>query len=187
MRNLVTGAAFGLVALTAASCAFAPRDACTRDWFAYQADEIERDFVRRNRAPVRRMRDLQQELRSGFDDGVDVFAMLALASAQKDVKLLINDFRANVVPEAKSIAATCELDQGFDLIVDSFLARQGVDRQLVEMLELLGTFEPTPGITQALEPEAGTAPLRDPMPSAMDGALRDAPSPRDGVKARPGY
>ena len=157
MRTILLAAA---AAAALSSCA--SYDSCTRDWFAYQAEDIQRDFVRRNRAPVRRMRDLQSQFKTGFDDGIDPFAVLALASAKKDVRLLVDDFRGQVVPRARNIAATCELDQGYDMIIDGFLAEAGVDARLVEVLGLLGTFEGTPGITQALQPKGGAAPSREP-------------------------
>lgn len=181
MRYLILGAA----ALALSSCALAPRDACTRDWFAFQADDIQRDFVRRNRAPVRRMRDLQSQFQTGFDDGIDPFAVLALASAKKDVSLLVDDFRGSVVPRARNIAATCELDQGYDMIINGFLANAGVDARLVEVLGLLGQFEGTPGITQALTP-VGTAPIGGPVSGPTPLSPSQSGS-QGGVQGRPGF
>ena len=150
MRTIILGAAALAALFSLPSCVTA--DPCTANWFERQADLIQRDFVRRNRGEVRRMRALQSQLQDGMDGGVDVFAMLALASAKKDVTALVADFREVVVPEARQIAATCELDQGYDVIVTAFLAENGVDARLVETLGLLGAFEGTPGITQALSP-----------------------------------
>ena len=142
-------------ALSLSSCA--TYEPCTRDWFAWQADELQRDFARRNRGEVRRLRAIRTQMQDGAD-GVDVFAVLALASAKKDVERLIVDFRERVIPEARSVARTCELDQGFDLIVDAFLAEQGIDADLVRTLGAFGLFEMTPEIGAALEPRtaAGT-------------------------------
>ena len=153
MRTILLGAAAltGLASLS--SCA--TYEPCTRDWFAFQADEIQRDFVRRNRGPVRRMRDLQGELRSGFDGGIDVFAVLALASAKKDVTALVTDFRQSVIPQARAAAERCELDEGYDLIVTSFLAEAGVDARLVEALEMFGQLQDTPDLGLALQPVGG--------------------------------
>ena len=159
--------ALGAAALVLSSCAtFEP---CTRDWFAFRADQIKRDFERRNRGEVRRLRTLQSQLEDGMDGGVDVFAVLALASAKKDVRALVGDFREYVVPEARAAAATCELDGGFDIITTAFLTEMGVDARVVEALNLVGAFEGTPGITQAIQPGRTVPPGRSSVPGVVGG------------------
>lgn len=166
MRSLLLGAAAlaGLLGLQAC----ATYEPCTRNWFEFRANEIQRDFVRRNRGEVRRLRTLQSQLQDGMGDGVDVFAVLALASAKKDVRVLVDDFREFVVPQARAAAATCELDTGYDVIVTSFLAETGVDARVLDALQLLGTFEGTPGIAQAIQPGGTPVPLpRGPVPGVV--------------------
>ncbi|WP_031552446.1 hypothetical protein [Parvularcula oceani] len=128
-------AALGLLLLSA--CATAPRDACTRDWFEYRSEQLQRDFARRNRGPVRRLNTLRNDL----DERPDVYTALALASARSDLRHVASDFRERVLPEARAVAARCELDQGFDILVDAFLLEQGIDADLVRALGLIELFE----------------------------------------------
>ena len=168
MRILPFALLPALGALGLAACA-TPYDSCTRDWFAYQAQDIQRDFERRNRVPLRRL----TRLRTDMNENMDVFTVLAIASAKRDLEQLVGDFRSRVVPEARSIAAQCELDQGFDLIVDAFLAEQGIDTELVRALGLMGLFD-DPVLRTTLEPTPG--PVSAPA----------APAPDSGVRARSG-
>lgn len=175
MRHLLLAAA----AVTLASCTTEPRDSCTRDWFQFKADDLQRDFVRRNRGPVRRLNTLKSDLQSN----PDVFTMLALASAKRDLTEVVDDFRTQIVPEARAIATRCQIDEAFDIVVDGFLAQQGIDAGLVRTLGLLGDFDATPGIASALEgaTDAGLTPMGaperlQPMPE---------PSPKPGVVGRP--
>jgi hypothetical protein len=172
MKRTILGAA---ALLTLASCATAPQDSCTRDWFEFRSDEIQRDFVRRNRGPVRRLNTLKTDLEAH----PDVFTMLALASAKRDLTEVVNDFRDRVVPEARAIATQCEIDEAFDIVVNAFLAEQGIDADLVRTLGLLGAFEGTPGIASALtgETDRGLVPT--------DGPLPLQPMPRPSVKPAP--
>ena len=164
MRSILLAATSVAAMLTLPSCV--TYDDCTRDWFEAQSQDIQRDFQRRNRVPLRRI----QTLRTDMDEGLDVFTVLALASAKRDIERLVADFRAQVIPEARSIASRCELDQGFDLIVDAFLAEQGVDTELVRALGLMGLFD-DPVLRTTLEP--------------VDEARAPTPA-TDGVRARSG-
>lgn len=170
MRSLLLGAG-ALAALTGlSSCA--TYEPCTRDWFEFRADQIQRDFVRRNRGEVRRLRTLQSQLEDGMGGGIDVFAVLALASAKKDVRLLVDDFREFVVPQARAAAATCELDSGYDVIVTSFLAETGVDARVVEALQMFGALSAEPVIMQAIQPGGEPVPLpRGSVPGVSDGVV----------------
>ena len=154
MRILPLAILPALGALALSACV-TPYETCTRGWFEAQSQDIQRDFQRRNRVPLRRI----QTLRTDMNEGMDVFTVLALASAKRDLEQLVADFRARVVPEARSIAAQCELDQGFDLIVDAFLVEQGVDAELVRALGLMGLFD-DPVLRTTLEPTASDAGVR---------------------------
>ncbi|MBB4659778.1 hypothetical protein [Parvularcula dongshanensis] len=130
------------------ACALTP-EPCTRDYFAYQADRMQDHFVRRNRSEVRRLRTLRDDLRA--DSGPDVFTALALVAAKRDLEAVAADFRSNVIPEARRIADFCEIDGGFDLMMNAFLAEQGIDADLVRTLGLLDLFE-SDGLRTSIEP-----------------------------------
>ena len=182
MRTILLGAAAltGLASLTAC----ATYEPCTRNWFEARADQMQRDFERRNRGEVRRLRTLQSQLEDGMGDGVDVFAVLALASAKKDVGALVADFREYVVPEARAAAATCELDQGYDIITTAFLTQMGVDTRVMAAMDLLGAYEGTPGIMQAIQPGPTVPPGRSSVPGVTGP---EEAEPSGGlVRGRPG-
>lgn len=143
MKSLI--ALIAGTALLAGCAAFGP-EPCTRDWFAWTADRMQDDFERRNRGPVRRLRTLRQDI----DQRPDVFTALALASAGSDVQLVIADFRDRVVPEARGIARQCGIDDGAGIILDAFLAEQGIDTQLLRTLGLYETIVRDPGLAAAL-------------------------------------
>lgn len=161
--------ALGALALSAC---VTPYETCTRDWFEAQSRDIQRDFQRRNRVPLRRLTTLRDDVRA-MEGGIDVFTVLAVASAKRDLEQLVGDFRARVVPEARGIAARCELDQGFDLIVDAFLTQQGVDAELVRTLGLMELFD-DPVLRTTLEPTgaASAPPSPDTPPRAEPGGVR---------------
>lgn len=130
-----------------AGCASVP-EPCTRDFFAYQADVMQRDFARRNRGEVRRLQTLREDLQSK----PDVFTALALVSAKNDLETVVKDVRAQVIPEARGIAARCGIDDAFDTIMDGFLVEQGIDPDLVRTLGLIDLFE-DPALEATLTPE----------------------------------
>lgn len=117
-------------------CATTP-EPCTRDYFAYQSEVMQRDFVRRNRGEVRRLRTLQDDLKTE----PDLFTALALVSAKRDLERVVEDLRSQVIPEARGIAAQCGIDNAFNVVMDGFLVKQGIDPQLVQALGLLELFE----------------------------------------------
>ena len=145
MRCLA-GAAVALALLAVPSCV--TPEPCTRAYFAYQADALQNQFVRRNRGEVRRLRTLQSDLDSG---GLDLFTALAIASAKQDVERLVADVRTSVIPDARAIASRCGIDEAFDIVMNGFLAEQGIDPQLVRTLGLLDLFE-DPALATTLEP-----------------------------------
>lgn len=115
-----------------ASCAITP-EPCTRDYFAFQADELQNRFERRNRGEVRRL----QTLRNDLQTRPDVFTALAVVSAKRDLETVVSDMRSFVIPEARNIADRCGIADAFDVMMDGFLADQGIDPQLVRTLGLL--------------------------------------------------
>ena len=117
-------------------CALTP-EPCTRDYFAYQADELRDDFNRRNRGEVRRL----QILRSDLETRPDVFTALAVVSAKRDLETVVADLRMRVIPEARDIAEQCGIEDAFDVMMDGFLFEQGIDPQLVRSLGLLELLE----------------------------------------------
>ena len=133
MRKLLFAA--GSIAFLA-GCALTP-EPCTRDYFAYKADVLQNDFERRNRREVRRLRTLRNDL----ETRPDVFTALAVVAAKRDLDAVISDLRARVIPEARSIAQGCGIDNAFDLMMDGFLVDQGIDPQLVRSLGVLELLE----------------------------------------------
>ncbi|MBT8473491.1 MAG: hypothetical protein HKN14_04715 [Marinicaulis sp.] len=117
-------------------CSITP-EPCTRDYFAYQADKLQIDFSRRNRGEVRRL----QTLRNDLETRPDVFTALAIIAAKRDLETVIADLRMRVMPEARSIAEQCGIDDAFDVMMDGFLFEQGIDPQLVRTLGLLELLE----------------------------------------------
>ncbi|MEM9839941.1 MAG: hypothetical protein AAF830_12425 [Pseudomonadota bacterium] len=144
MRHILLSAA-ALSALSA--CAITP-EPCTRDYFVYQADVFQRDFARRNRGEVRRLRILRDDLR---EQRADVFTALAIVSAKQDLEVVVADVRDRVIPNARAIATRCGIDEAFDIMMDGFLAEQGVDPELVRALNLFELFE-DPALQSTLEP-----------------------------------
>jgi hypothetical protein len=134
-------------ALLTACAAFGP-EPCTRNWFEWTADRMQDDFQRRNRGPVRRLQTLRQDI----DRQPDVFTALAIASVGKDVKLVVADFRERVVPEARAVARQCGIDEGASIILDAFLAEQGLDTQLLRTLGLYDAIVTDPAIATAIAP-----------------------------------
>jgi hypothetical protein len=132
--------------LVASACALRP-EPCTRDYFVFQSDELQRDFVRRNRGEVRRLRTLRTDLQTR----PDVFTALAVVSAKRDLEAVVTDLRSRVIPDARNIANQCGIDEAFDLMMDGFLLEQGIDPQLVRTLNLLDLFE-DPALQMTLEP-----------------------------------
>ncbi|GGY44731.1 hypothetical protein [Parvularcula lutaonensis] len=128
------------------ACATTP-EPCTRAYFVYKSDELQRDFVRRNRGEVRRLRTLRTDLRTQ----PDLFTALAVVSAKRDLEQIVSDLRTRVIPDARSIASFCGIDEAFDIIMDGFLVEQGIDPQLVRTLGLLDLFE-DPSLMSTLEP-----------------------------------
>lgn len=118
------------------SCALTP-EPCTRDYFAYQADELQNDFERRNRGEVRRL----QTLRNDLETRPDVFTALAVVAAKTDLETVVSDIRMRVIPEARSIAERCGIEDAFDVMMDGFLFELGIDSQLVRTLGLLELLE----------------------------------------------
>lgn len=133
MRNLVIAAG---ATLLVSACVTQP-EPCTRNYFAYQADVLQRDFERRNRGEVRRLRTLRSDLQTQ----ADFFTALAIVSAKRDLEAVVTDVRTQVIPEARGIAERCGIDEAFDLMMDGFLVEQGIDPQLVRTLGLLDLFE----------------------------------------------
>ena len=127
-------------------CALTP-EPCTRDFFSYQADFLKRDFEKRNRGEMRRLRILRNDLQTQ----PDLFTALALVSAKRDLETIVDDVRIRVVPKARSIAQRCGIDSAFDTIMDGFLLEQGVDPTLVRTLGLLEYLE-DPVLRSTLEP-----------------------------------
>ena len=117
-------------------CVITP-EPCTRDYFAYQADELQNDFKRRNRGEVRRL----QTLRSDLETRPDVFTALAIVSAKRDLETVVSDLRMRIIPEARGIAEQCGIEDAFDVMMDGFLLEQGIDPQLVRTLGLLELLE----------------------------------------------
>ncbi len=146
MRQLLVVA--GLLSILS-GCATTP-EPCTRDYFAYQADVLQRDFERRHRGEVRRLRTLRNDLQTK----PDLFTALALVSAKRDLETVVDDLRIRVIPEARDIAVRCGIDDAFDVMMDGFLLEQGIDPQLVRTLGLLDLFE-DPAIKTTLGPAAG--------------------------------
>jgi hypothetical protein len=140
-----------LAAMLLASCALFEPEPCTRDYFVFQSERLQRDFARRNRGEVRRLQTLRQDI----NGNLDVFTALAVVSAKRDLQNLVADLRQRVVPDARSIADQCGIDGAFDLMVDGFLLKQGIDPQLVRTLQLTGLFE-DPVLESTLEPGTNT-------------------------------
>jgi hypothetical protein len=147
MRYFLLAAAMSVLL---ASCALTP-EPCTRDYFVYQADQLQRDFARRNRGEVRRLRTLRTDLRTK----PDVFTALAAVSAKRDLQQLVTDLRGQVIPDARNIADRCGIDGAFDIMVDGFLVKQGIDPQLVRTLGLFDLFQ-DPVLTTTLEAPTAT-------------------------------
>jgi hypothetical protein len=133
-----------LVALT--GCVLTP-EPCTRDYFVYQSEVLQREFARRNRGEVRRL----QTLRSDLQARPDVFTALAVVSAKRDLETVVADLRSRVIPDARNIANQCGIEDAFDVMMDGFLVEQGIDPQLVRTLELFDLFE-DPAMASTLEP-----------------------------------
>ncbi|NNU16196.1 hypothetical protein HK107_07670 [Parvularcula sp. ZS-1/3] len=143
MRQLLLAAA---AATLIAACATTP-EPCTRAYFVYKSDELQREFAQRNRGEVRRLRTLREDLNSQ----PDLFTALAVLSAKRDVERLVLDLRNRVIPDARFIANECGIDGAFDIMVDGFLVKQGIDPQLVRTLGLMELFE-EPAIGSTLQP-----------------------------------
>lgn len=143
MRNLLL-AAGAIAALSA--CATTP-EPCTRAYFVYKSDELQRDFAGRNRGEVRRLQILRDDLQTG----PDVFTALAVLSAKRDVERLVADLRTRVIPDARSIADRCGIEGAFDVMMDGFLYEQGIDPQLVRTLGLFDVLQDQ-DIISTLEP-----------------------------------
>lgn len=108
---------------------------------------MQRDFERRNRAEVRRLRTLRRDL----ETRPDIFTGLALVSAKRDLETVVEDVRARVIPEARSIAVECGIDDAFGMMMDGFLLEQGIDPQFVRTLGLYELFD-DPTLKTTLEP-----------------------------------
>lgn len=143
MRNLLIAAG---AAAALSACALTP-EPCTRDYFVYQADVLKRDFARRNRGEVRRLRTLRNDLQTQ----ADLFTALAAVSAKRDLETVVADVRTRVIPDARGIARSCGIDEAFDIMMDGFLLEQGIDPQLVRTLGLLDLFE-DPALESTLQP-----------------------------------
>ena len=141
-RLFFAAAALALIA----GCTTTP-EPCTRDYFVYQADQLKREFARRNSGEVRRLRTLRDDLQSQ----PDVFTALAVLSAKSDLETVVEDVRTRIMPKARAIADRCGIDEGFDVMMDGFLYKQGIDPQLVRTLGLPDLFE-APDLETTLQP-----------------------------------
>jgi hypothetical protein len=129
-----TLAALTLAAITA--CATVP-DPCTPEWVEYKTEKVLTSFARSNYGEVHRLKNFADTLENGK---MGPLTALKIPGMIDDFKKLAVSFEKKALPELNAAVELCGDPQTLIPAFTGFLRKEGVGEEVLEWVEVLGTF-----------------------------------------------